>query len=202
MEAIDRSNYSGNVKWAFRANTGKYLSAVPGMKTELDTFDDPTAQFEVEWQGPMIALKASNGNYISIKSNGKISADSAEISENCKFVFEFVNRPILILRGEQGFVGVKGNSGILECNRSQYDVFSLENKDGNFHIRGISAKYMGVDGDTITMVNDKPTDFYLEFKAHTCLVIRTNTGMLLQGSANGGISPKGTNVCSATLWEY
>ena len=202
MEAVDQSDRSGNVKWAFRTNTGKYFSSTPGLKADLDTLADPSAQFEVEWQGPMITLKASNGKYVSVKSNGKMSADSAELGENCKFVFELINRPILVLRGEHGFVGVKGSSGILECNRSQYDIFSLENKDGTFNIRGANGKYMGIDGDTVTIINDQPTDFYLELKAHTHMTIRMNTGKLLQGSSNGGFSAKGASICSATLWEY
>ena len=202
MEAVNRFDLSGNVKWAFLANTGKYFSATPGLKADLDTLADPSAQFEVEWQGPMIALKASNGNYVSVKANGKMSADSAELSRDCKLVFDLINHPILILRGKYGFVEEKGSSGILECNHSQYNIFSLENKNGAFNILGANGKYMGTDVDSVTIINDQPTEFYLEFKAHTHMAIRTRTGKLLQGSANGGFSPKKMSICSETLWEY
>lgn len=203
MEAVNRTDYSGNVKFAFRGNKTKYWSAAPGIKADKDTLDDPTCQFAVEWYGAMIALKGSNGKYVSVKSNGKMSCDAAELTDDCKFVFEFINRPLLVLRGEYGFVGVKGGSGILECNRSEYDLFHVTCNAGTFHIQGANGKYVGVSGDgTITVTNSTPTDFNFELRAHTHMIIRAPNGKLLQGAQNGGFTATGSAVCSSTLWEY
>ena len=203
MEAVDRSDRSGNVKWAIHASNKKYWSSAPGLKADKDDYSDPCTHFEIEWRGPMIAMKGSNGKYVSVKSNGKMSADSAECTENCQFVFEFINRPLLVLRGEHGFVGVKGSSGILECNRSQYDIFSVTCNAGTFNIKGANDKYMGIDSaGYITITNDQPTDFYFELRAHTHMAIRAPNNNLLQGAQNGGFTPTGTTLSNSTLWEY
>ena len=203
MEAVDRSDRSGNVKWAVHANNKKYWSSAPGLKADMDDHKDPSTHFEIEWRGPKIAIKSSAGKYVSVTSNGKMSADSAECAENCEFTFQFINRPLLILRGEYGFVGVKGGSGILECNRSQYDVFRVSCRDGTYNIQGADNKYMGIDGDGyVTINNDQPTDFRFELRAHTHMVIRAPNGNLLKGQQNGGFTPTGTGIASNTLWEY
>ena len=136
MEAVDRADRSGNVKWAFHSSNKKYWStgAASILIADKESFSEATAQFTVEWMGPMIALKGSNGKYVSVTSNGKMAANSATVEDNCKFVFEFINRPILVLRGEFGFVGVKGTSGLLECNRSMYDVFGVDGDAGTYKI--------------------------------------------------------------------
>ena len=203
MEAVDHEDKSGNCKWVFRGSNKKYWSATPGITADKDSINDAT-QFEVEWQGPMIALKASNGKYISVRSNGKMCADAGELVDDCKFVFEFINRPLLVLRGAYGFVGVKGGSGVLECNRSQYDIFYVTCVNGTFHIQGANGKYMGLDGDSNVIISaESPTDFYFELRAHTHMIIReTKTGRLLKGAQNGGFTGTGSDISSATLWEY
>ena len=52
-----------------------------------------------------------------MKRNGQLSATSPEIVEDARFGFEFINRPRLILRCENGFVGQKTASPQLECTR-------------------------------------------------------------------------------------
>ena len=203
MEAVDRTDKSGNCKWAIRGNKKKYWSANPGLTDDAVSIGEKN-QFIVEWMGPMIALKSTaNGKYISVKTNGRMSAESAELTDECKFVFDFINRPLLVLRGNYGFVGVKGNSGVLECNRSQYDVFQVTCNGGVFHIQGGNGKYMGLDGDeNVTITSDAPVDFLFELRAHTHVVIVAPNGKFLQGAQNGGFTAKGTTISSSTLWEY
>ena len=52
-----------------------------------------------------------------MKRNGQLSATCADMVEDAKFVFEFINRPRLILRCENGFVGQKTAGPQLECTR-------------------------------------------------------------------------------------
>ena len=203
MEAVDRSDRSGNVKWVFRSNNTKYWKAGATVKSEADDYSDASCHFEIEWMGPFVALKASNGKYVSIPPNGQMSAKSAELTDMCKFVFEFINRPILVLRGDSGFVGVKGSSGTLECNRSQYDVFAVVNNAGTNFIKGANGKFWKIESDGSLSVNgDKPTDFFFELRAHTHMLIVTSIGKFLKGSNNGSFSATGSAIDSSTLWEY
>ena len=206
MEAVDRSDRSGNVKWAFRSNNKKFWNAdASSVISNQDDFSAPTTHFEIEWEGPMICLKASNGKYVSIKANGQMIANAAEKTETCKFVFEFINRPILVLRGEFGFVGVKGaTSGVLECNRSQYDLFEVTGNAGTYNIKGANGKYWKLQSDgTFTTTGDKGEDFFFELRAHTHMCIVARNGQYIKGVQNGGFTATGgTTINSSTLWEY
>ena len=101
-------------------------------------------------------------------------------------------------------MGVKGSSYILECNRSHYDIFYVACVNGTFHIQGANGKYMGLDGDSNVIISaDKPRDFYFELRAHTHMIIRdASSGRLLKGAQNGGFTATGSDISSATLWEY
>ena len=204
MEAVDRTDRTGTVKWAFHSKNKKYWHSAGTIVSDKEDFKSPASHFDIVWMGPMIALRALNGKYVTVKPNGQMAATSPEITDQCKFVFEFLNRPILVLRGEFGFVGVKGASGILECNRSHYDLIVVEGSAGSYQLRGVSGKYWKVESDgTLSVNGDKPVDFYFELRAHTHMCILTPNGQYIKGEQNGGFSASGGNtISSATLWEY
>ena len=205
MEPANLTDMSGNVKWSFRScnkklwNSGATITSdSPGEGSLPDS-----CLFTVEWMGPMIALKASNGKYVSIKPNGQTGANSDTIADNCKFVFEFINRPILVMRGEFGFVGVKGSSGTLDCNRSQYDVFGVVGSGGSYQIKGANGKFFKIEGDNTLSINgDTPTDFFFELRAPSRMIIVAPNGKFLKGQQNGSFTATGDSIASNTLWEY
>lgn len=203
MEAVDRSDMTGNVKWAFRSNNKMYWKSGATITSEGVDFTPSSAQFEVEWMGALVALKADNGKYITVTSNGQLSAKSADMADTCKFVLEFINRPIIVLRGGFGFVGTKGSSGTLECNRSQYDVFGMTCDAGTYHLRSVSGKFWKIEEDRSMSINgEKPTDFFLELRAHTRMCIVDSTEKYLKGQQNGNFTATGSSVEPNTLWEY
>lgn len=204
MEAIDRADRSGAVKWAFHANSRKYWNIEATVIANKDDFSLATSQFEVEWMGPLVALRAPNGKYISVKPNGKMSPTSSEITDECRFVLEFLNRPLLILRCETGFIGAKGASMILECNRSQYDVFEMTCSAGTYQFRGENGKYVKVDQDGKLSVNsDKPEDFLIELRAHTHLCLVAPNGQYVKWGQTGGFTATGgSTVNNSVLFEY
>lgn len=53
-----------------------------------------------------------------------------------EFILKLINRPILVLRGLDGFVCHRRGSNQLDTNRSVYDVFHLSFSDGAYQIRG------------------------------------------------------------------
>lgn len=210
MEPVDLTDFSGNVKWRFRSYNKKVWNCGTGASiscVDAEPLPD-TTEFSIVWMGPMIAIKASNGKFISIKPNGQMTANVAEAdvkdNDNCKFVFEFINRPILVLRGEYGFVGARGSSGILDCNRSQYDVFGVVGSAGTYQIKGANGKFFKIESDASVSINgDSPTDFYLELRAPSRMaIISSKDGKLLKGQQNGGFTATGDGIATNTLWEY
>ena len=204
MEAVNRTDRSGNVKWAFHSKNKKYWNSAATIISDKDDFSEASSQFEIEWMGPMIAIKGSNGKYISIKANGQMAANSAELGDNCKFVLEIINRPILVLRGEFGFVGVKGASSVLECNRSQYDIFLVEGDAGTYKIKATNGKYWKLESDgTFTTTGTQPAEFLVELRVHTHMCIIAPNGQYIKGAQNGSFTATGGNtINNSTLWEF
>lgn len=76
------------------------------------------------------------------------------------FILKLINRPILVLRGLDGFVCHRRGSNQLDTNRSTYDVFHLSFKDGAYQIRGAGTQGAGRQwwgtGDARAPVNLQP----------------------------------------------
>ena len=87
-----------------------------------------------------MAFKANNGKYVGTKKSGHLFANCESYDEaNAKYFFYLINRPVLVLKCDQGFVGYKtpGNSNRLECNKATYETIVVERTDkGMVHLKG------------------------------------------------------------------
>ena len=206
LEAVDRTDMSGNVKWALSSVNRKYWSAKNPASLECtDTdFSSPDTHFSIEWEGPMVVLKASNGKYVGIKPSGQLTALSDVGTEDTsKFVLEIVNHPYMTFRCEHGFVGNNTSRPIVECNRSQYDVLKVSCKAGTYRIQASNGKYWRPEGDLVYYDGEKVVDWFIEFRAHTRVCIMAPNGQYVRGISNGAFGCNGGDeVKPDVLWEF
>ncbi|XP_034047057.1 fascin-2-like [Thalassophryne amazonica] len=191
-------------KYMFRTNSGTYWTLVSHGEIQSTATDlVENTMFDIEWMGDRVALKASNGKYICTKKNGQLSAVSDCVGDDELFLMKLINRPILILRGENGFVCHHKSSNTLDTNRSVYDIFSLIFNDGAYHIKSVNGRFWYVSGSGLVCSDgDKPEDFFLEFLEHGRIAIKASSGKYLRGDQGGILTGDGTTVDASSLWEY
>ncbi|XP_074870722.1 fascin-2 isoform X2 [Carettochelys insculpta] len=161
------------------------------------------AAFELEWRGRRVALKASNGKYVCTKKNGQLAAVSDAVGQDEEFVLRLINRPMLVLRGEHGFVCGHRGSNLLDANRATYDVFQLLFSDGAYHVRGPGGRFWHVAGSgAVRTDGEVPEDFFLEFRARGRVAIRGKSGRYLRGDPSGALRADADALPRATLWEF
>ena len=82
---------------------------------------------------------STNGKFIGTKKSGHLYANCESCAEdNAKYYFYLINRPILVLKCEQGFVGYKSTSStVLECNKASYETIVVERaENGVVYFKG------------------------------------------------------------------
>lgn len=100
------------------------------------------ALFEMIWHGDgSVSFRANNGKFLATKRSGHLFSTSESIEEIAKFYFYLINRPILVLKCEQGFVGLKGQGATkLECNKAIYETILVERSaKGVVYFKGMTG---------------------------------------------------------------
>jgi len=115
-----------------------------------------------------------------------------------------LNRPILVLKSDQGFVGYKsGSSNKLECNKANYEAIQVERgPQGLVYFKGQTGSYWRVGDDGITADGDSPEGFYLELREPSKLCIKYNDGCYLMADKNGSFTTGNRQSDTATRWEF
>ena len=188
-------------KWSFRTAKVTFLSCAADGRIVFNKDRGASEWFDVEWLGPKVAIKASNGKYIAVKPNGSLLASAGAASEEgATYVYELVNRPTLVLRGENGFVFVN-EKGQVRSNSVVPEVFKLHVTAGDCKISGKNGNW-AVEADGVTGKAGSPEILHFEFVEHSKLVIKASNGKYLQGFQNGDFKATGTKIDASTLFEY
>ncbi|XP_057357799.1 fascin-2 isoform X2 [Manis pentadactyla] len=122
-----------------------------------------------------------------------------------EFTLKLVNRPLLVLRGPDGFVCRRRGSNQLDTNRSVYDAFRLSFRDGAYQIRGggRGGGFWNTGGHgRVRSDGERAEDFLLELRERGRLAIRARSGKYLRGGASGLLRADADAPAGLALWEY
>ncbi|XP_042150557.1 protein singed isoform X1 [Ixodes scapularis] len=197
----------GTGRWLVRTMQDKYwtLESSSGIQANADK-GSSNCLFELCWQADgSLTLVANNGKLVGAKKSGHLFANCEAGDPAAKFHFALVNRPVLVLRCDQGFVGRKGpSSPKLECNRASYEVVHVERGDrGVCLLKGNNGKYWGVAEDgSVSVDADDCRGFYVELREPSRLCLKTADGSYLNADKNGAFKAGAADPEQATLWEY
>lgn len=194
---------AGTGKIALKANNSNYFSiGADGTVSASAKGKAANEYFAVEWLGNRVKLIANNGKHVTVRSNGGLVANGNGSDPTSLFNLTLINRPEIVLRGQFGFVGVKGASGRVEVNRSHPDAFLLKCVDGAYHLSH-QGKYWTVDRDGVAVTSATPVNFFFEFVARSQFLIKhADSGKYLEGEQAGGFRATGTASNLNTLWEF
>ena len=195
--------------WRIRTCENKYwsLEQASGIQAANET-KSPAGLFSVEFlKDGAVALRASNGKYITARMNGSLYAVSDSVTDKEKFYATIVNRPILVLKCEFGFVAFRtANNARYECNKSFYDVIYVQHTNGAsgaYHLMGHNGKYWSIDGEgNLNADQGGPQAFIIELRGQAKMAIKAPNGCYLRGESNGIIQAKSPDLQKATMWEY
>jgi fascin 1/2 len=195
--------FQGENKVSFKtAKTTYWAINDSGLLEASEKAPSASGVFTIEYHGTQTKFVANNGKYLVVKSNGGIAAAGDGSDAASAFVMILINRPQLVLRGQYGFVGIKGASGRLECNKSHGEIFTVEPNKGAYRIKASTGGYWKVDPDGhVSITSSSPVDFYLEFRPDSKVMVRTEDGAFVEGEQNGGMKGVGSGVNKNTEWE-
>jgi fascin 1/2 len=205
-------------KWALKSNAVKYWSCDEDGAIKATAEAIGAAElFTIKWLDAEMAIVASNGKLVSVSGNNYLKAvtdltSDDSIPSSARFVYELVNRPRLVLRGEYGFIGMLPVSGELQCNKSSYETFSMHISKGVCEIKGTtkdgSEKYWHVSDDRtkITVSGASKQSMYMEFVEDSKFAIRykdsDGSTYYLRGIQNGALNFTATGIDKESLWEF
>lgn len=104
-------------------------------------FRSAKSLFDLEYLGDgKVAMRAANDKYVSAHFNGSLCAINDSLEAKNRFYMTLVNRPVLVLMCDYGFVGAKtAGSARLECNKAHYDYIFVEHTNGEsgvYYLKG------------------------------------------------------------------
>ncbi|XP_029767088.1 fascin-like [Terrapene carolina triunguis] len=148
----------------FRSSSGTYLAVGPKDSVVSTSTQDKGVWFSLQYREQRVTLRMADGRHMATRPNGQLLLVPEAAGKGEEFLLLLVNRPLLILQSEVGFVGLFPGTQRLDGNRPAYDASALTlGEDGFCHFR-VANKYWSLDQDGLVMASgDHPSNFTLQF---------------------------------------
>ncbi|XP_039200225.1 fascin-like isoform X2 [Crotalus tigris] len=189
-------------KVCFRGHCGTYMSLGPNDCIISSTKQDKNVWFDLQYQDQKVLLHMGD-KYVSMRPNGQLLAIPKAAGKSEDFLLVLVNRPLLILHSDAGYVGLSSDMRRLEGNCVDYVLSSLSLSEEGYYNFQISGKYWALDKDgQILVTSDRPGNFSLQFVSSRCLVIKASNNKYLVADQGGRVWTGTTDASNATLFHY
>ncbi|XP_067397611.1 fascin-like [Emydura macquarii macquarii] len=187
----------------FRSSSGTYLGAGPKDAVVSTSTQDKGVWFSLQYQEQKVTLRTADNRYVATRPNGQLLLAPEAAGKKEMFLLLLVNRPLLILQSEAGFVGLFPGTQRLDGNRPAYDASVLTFSEDGFCHFTVAHKYWSLDKDGLVMASgDRPSDFTLQFVSSSCLVLKAPNSKYLVAEAGGRLWAGASDAASATPFHY
>lgn len=162
-------------------------------------------EFHIDWNGAFMNIRASNGKYFTVRPNGQLVANADSPPD--LFTYELVNRPKLILRGDNGYIG-NAAGGLITCSSSRPHVFDMSVQKGECFIKNSEGKGWRVADDKSKGHSDAPQSekFYLVFDKDSRLAVQhvdaAGNKTYMTARPDGYVDFSSTKLAPSCLWEF
>ncbi|RXM36218.1 Fascin [Acipenser ruthenus] len=175
-------------KTCFRAASNNYLCVGSNDMIVASPSVNDRIWFDLLYQGEKVSFKADD-KFMSVKPNGQVVMTATPPGRSGEFVLRLMNRSLLILQSDFGFVGLAPGTQRLDGNLAQYEACKLTANDSGF------CQFKVATGDSAQ-------NFSLEFHPPATLTLGGPNGKYVVAEQSGGFKAVGGDVGSATHFHY
>ncbi|XP_060118039.1 fascin-like isoform X2 [Heteronotia binoei] len=185
----------------FRGYCGTYMALGPNDCIISSKQKDRNVWFELQYQDQKVLLRIGD-KYVSMRPNGQLLAIPKAAGKSEEFLMVLVNRPLLVLHTDAGYVGLCSGMKRLEANCVSYVASSLSLTEEGYYNFKIGSNYWALDKDGQVMVTgDHPSDFTIQFASSTGVLIKTSNKFFV-ADLGGRLWAGASDAAGATVFHY
>ncbi|XP_069757822.1 fascin-like isoform X3 [Narcine bancroftii] len=211
--------------FCLKDNEGRFLSGrdsyIKTFKTESPSLDelfslDPSpgqvsirsllsCKYVSLGPGPKVIIKTGDGKILTTQSTGQLGVGHSTADDSQEFILKLVNRPLLILKSDFGFVAFGSGTQRLDGNRPMYEASRMtSDEDGYYQFKLVSTdKYWELDKDGyITGTGEQPINFIIQLVGSNVLILKGPNGKYIITHQSGDFKATGEDAKSATMFLY
>ncbi|XP_069757842.1 fascin-like isoform X5 [Narcine bancroftii] len=192
-------------KACFRGISMDYLSVGPQNTIVTSRIVTDDCWFNIVYKGPKVIIKTGDGKILTTQSTGQLGVGHSTADDSQEFILKLVNRPLLILKSDFGFVAFGSGTQRLDGNRPMYEASRMtSDEDGYYQFKLVSTdKYWELDKDGyITGTGEQPINFIIQLVGSNVLILKGPNGKYIITHQSGDFKATGEDAKSATMFLY
>ncbi|XP_062585355.1 protein singed-like [Saccostrea cucullata] len=201
-------------KWSIETYDGTFWGVGPNgqLNTNSKSVSEDTL-FEIIWlSNGKVSIKGPNGKRLVSKGTGNLVANLPEDVEDEGFQIRIQNRPVVVLRCDFGFIGIKTATGSNKdeyiCTKPTPSVITLNQmEDGRYSLQSENGKYWCINlqtggHPTIKANSAEPVPFVIEFRDTNAITILAPNERYMVCDKVGHFYASATEICPKCMLYF